>query len=213
MTCSGSGGKPLLLLDVDGPLNPFRLIDRRTEVSPKARDGEEPYVYARHHLYPRGWGDGLPVLLCPEHGDALRDLAAHVTLVWATTWEDEGNSIIAPLIGLPNLPVVYWPEDARGWALYPRHRGSWKTPHILRWVDEFALGADGRPLPWAWVDDDINGHDRAMVREHYSDGRDGGSTVDTLLLRIEPSHGLRRGDFDAILTWAAKASEGLLGRR
>ena len=29
---------------------------------------------------------------------------------WATTWLDDANTEIAPRLGLPDLPVVAWPE-------------------------------------------------------------------------------------------------------
>ena len=41
---------PLLLLDVDGPLNPWHKITRNGHQA-----GEE---YTRHHLRPRGWDVG-----------------------------------------------------------------------------------------------------------------------------------------------------------
>jgi hypothetical protein len=31
-------------------------------------------------------------------------------LVWATTWMEEANEVLAPILGLPGLPVLDWPE-------------------------------------------------------------------------------------------------------
>lgn len=191
----GGDGRPLLFLDVDGPLNPFRLIDRRDTVPAPSEGG---FAYQKHHLYPRGFPDGLPVLLSPGLGEALVALSAHVDLAWATTWEDEANSIVAPLVGLPQLPVVFWPPSPREWVLFPRHRGSWKTKHLLAWVDEWHPGRR-----WAWVDDEINRSDRALVADHYGGEVDGRA----LLLRIEPRLGLRAADLDAIAAWAAGAPD------
>ncbi|CAG6398643.1 hypothetical protein SCOCK_720003 [Actinacidiphila cocklensis] len=33
-------------------------------------------------------------------------------LVWATTGESEANECLAPLLGLPQLAVVTWPEPS-----------------------------------------------------------------------------------------------------
>lgn len=188
--------KPLLLLDVDGPLNPFQLITR-TGHRPVTDPAGEPFVYQRHHLYPTGWADGLPVLLSTGHGQALRRLAEVYTLVWATTWEHEANSIIAPLVGLPELPVIEWPDAARGWVLdQPPHHGSWKTRHIAAWLDAHATGPDGRALPWVWVDDDVNRFDRSWLAEHY-----GQSAPPHRLYRVEPRHGLRAHDFEDLTGW------------
>src|SRR5690606_41282074 len=46
--------------------------------------------------------------LNPRHGAAL--LALPYRPVWATTWEHDANEVLAPLLGLPELPVVEWPR-------------------------------------------------------------------------------------------------------
>ncbi|WNV87907.1 hypothetical protein [Umezawaea sp. Da 62-37] len=71
-----------------------------------------------------------------------RLLALGCRLVWATTWMDEANECIAPLLGLPTLPVLTWPDfpeddhDARIGL-------HWKTRGIL-------VCAAG--LPFVWID-------------------------------------------------------------
>ena len=195
--------KPLLLIDVDGPLNPWRLITKKGHTPPKVRPGEEPFLYERHHLYPKGWeATGLPVLISSGHGQALRDLAVMFTLVWATTWEEDANRLLGPLLGLPSLPVIEWPVDVRRKAQHPHHRGSWKTRHILSWLDDYAIGADGNVLPWVWVDDEVKAADRALVRNYYGYQRGEPRTVGNLLLRVESSHGLRSDDFQVLRQFA-----------
>lgn len=71
-------GRPLLLLDVDGPLNPYAARWFTTRV---ARDG---YVF--HDVGPVGGFATLRVALHPQHGRWLRELAAAddgFDLVWA----------------------------------------------------------------------------------------------------------------------------------
>ncbi|MEU9202736.1 HAD domain-containing protein [Streptomyces sp. NPDC048332] len=166
--------KPMLLIDIDGPLNPYAALSRR----------RRPDGYTRHLMRPTGWTEGaaLPVLLNPEHGGELLALAARYDLVWATTWKDEANEWIGPRLGLPALPYIDWP-DMHGAAPAGTY---WKTQYVVAY-------AAGRPF--AWVDDEITDRDRAWVAEQGAGG-------ESLLLRIDPRAGLARADFDALAAWA-----------
>ncbi|MFD7861082.1 hypothetical protein [Streptomyces sp. NPDC059783] len=166
--------KPLLLIDVDGPLNPYAALDRRVP----------PEGFTRHLTRPTGWTSGrpLPVLLDPRHGEELRALGSRYELVWATTWKGEANEWIGPRLGLPELPFIDWPE-MHGSAPAGTY---WKT----RYVVEYAAGR-----PFAWVDDEITDHDRAWVTEH-------GGGVAALLRWTDPRVGLERSDFEALAAWA-----------
>jgi hypothetical protein len=121
--------------------------------------------------------------LNPEHGPALLTLGCD--LVWATTWMAEANQEIAPRIGLPQLPVVDWPEDDEDQPADARVHG--KTPVLVAW-------AAGRPF--AWVDDELRDADRAWVALHHP-GR-------ALLHRVDPRTGLTDDDFTAISRWLAQ---------
>jgi hypothetical protein len=86
------------------------------------------------HAFQARDAQGSPLLarLNPEHGPAL--LALGCDLVWASNWMAEANEEIAPRIGLPQLPVVDWPEDQLA------DRGvHWKIPPLV-------ARAAGRPL-------------------------------------------------------------------
>lgn len=165
--------KPLLLIDIDGPLNPYAALSLATA----------PAGYTRHRMRPTGWTTGvpLPVLLSPAHGDELRALAGRYELVWATTWKDEANEWVGPRIGLPPLPYIDWP------AMHAVTVDGtyWKTRYVVDY-------ADGRPF--AWVDDEITGLDTDWVAAHHP-GR-------ALLRRIDPWVGLVRADFEALADWA-----------
>ena len=164
--------KPFLLLDVDGPLNPWRM-------SPAVAHDNG---YTSHQITVTG--QTYPVLLNPAHGAALLALTDVVDLMWATTWEDAANELISPVLGLPqNLPVIHWPTSARDLSSY---RGSWKTRHVLALVGS-------RPI--AWFDDEVNRHDRAYVAATATAGP-------ALLRRIEPHQGLVATDFAAVRAWA-----------
>lgn len=134
---SGHRGRPLLFLDVDGPLLPF---------------GDGP------QLEPSGTtSDSHLARLDPQVGSRLAALPCD--LVWATTWEEDANAEIAPRIGLPKLPVVNWPDPSDDQQREDRwFRLHWKTRTVVAW-------AQGRPF--AWVDDEITDADRDWVSTHH----------------------------------------------
>jgi HAD domain in Swiss Army Knife RNA repair proteins len=129
--------RPLLFLDVDGPLLPF---------------GEGPKGEGRATR-----PDSHSTRLTFEVGRRLAALPCD--LVWATTWEEEANAEMAPRIGLPRLPVVHWPESSAEAEREDRWFGlHWKTRTLVTW-------AAGRPF--AWVDDEITDADRDWVSAHH----------------------------------------------
>lgn len=103
--------KTLLLLDVDGPLNPYASSNRI-----RKEDG-----YFKYKI------EGFNVWLKDEHGPMLLKFAAEndLELVWATTWEHKANEYIGWRIGLPELPVIEF-----GFKGY-----NWKTDAILEYAD------------------------------------------------------------------------------
>jgi hypothetical protein len=111
--------KPLLLLDVDGVLIPYAAT-------------EQPMGFEQHLLL------NEQVWLAPQHGTWLRPLCDRFELVWATGWEHDANRLLAPILGLPPLPVIEFPRDADGRFA--------KLPTITRFTS-------GRPL--VWIDDEL----------------------------------------------------------
>jgi hypothetical protein len=111
-------------------------------------------------------------------------------LVWATTWQEEANTEIAPRIGLPCLPVVTWPELTEAHEREDRWFGlCWKTRTVVDW-------AAGRPF--AWVDDEITDADRDWVSAHHPGA--------ALLHCAEASRGLTDQDFAALDAWLREAA-------
>ena len=119
--------RPLLLIDVDGVLNPF---DMDHDLAPEL--GFELYRITVHD------GRCFSVLLNPIHGAWLNELAADFDLVWATTWGHEANELIGPKIGLPALPVIE-----------PVRRGLYRIEKF----DPARKFVRGRPF--AWIDDNF----------------------------------------------------------
>jgi hypothetical protein len=176
--------RPLLLLDIDGPLNPYRAK-------------EIPPGYELHEIQEgdKKW----TLLLNQQHGTELNALAEIFDLVWATSWEHGANRLIAPRLGLPdNLPVIIWPADARETA---RPGLSWKTAHVSDWVGD---------RPFAWLDDEVGLADRDFLLA-YDELRPGGAGSPTrqgdvrsrtfFLHPVAPEHGLLQRDFELIREW------------
>ncbi|MFJ2417886.1 HAD domain-containing protein [Streptomyces brevispora] len=170
---TGSGGFPLLFLDVDGPLLPF---------------GPATGPSGRHPTYSTGpnppGADAHPLLSRIDPGLGPRLAALDCELVWATTWMHEANEVVAPRLGLPRLPVVLWPglsatdeQDARAGL-------HWKTRTLVAW-------AAGRAF--AWVDDEIGEADRRWVAAHHGER--------ALLHRVDPGRGLTDTDFRLLDAW------------
>lgn len=117
-------GSPVVLLDVDGVLNPF----------------ERPHRgFKRHKCVPNGMM--FQLWLNSAHGPALLELAESTgaELAWASYWCENANEWIAPRVGLPALPFVpipRYPGSEEGRSL-----GAWKARHVAVW-------AEGRPFVW-----------------------------------------------------------------
>ncbi|GGV16436.1 hypothetical protein GCM10010260_64630 [Streptomyces filipinensis] len=133
--------RPLLFLDVDGPLNPYA-------AQPEGRP--EGYTTI---LVPLDSRRPLRVWLNPAHGPALLGLG--YDLCWATSWMAEANIWIAPVVGLPELPYV---DFARGLFAERPDGVHWKTEAIV-------AHAGGRPF--AWVDDEQSPADTRYVRARH----------------------------------------------
>ncbi|MGW2692388.1 hypothetical protein ACWC3Y_11060 [Streptomyces sp. NPDC001296] len=169
--------RPLLLIDVDGPLNPYAAPPHR-----------RPEGYQTHRMRPTGWDQPwqkpLRVWLNPTHGPALQALP--FDLVWGTTWMGEANEWIAPHLGLPELPYIDWDLDRRPVSDRMPDGTYWKTHQAVEY-------ANGRPF--AWIDDEINDPDHEYVAAHHD--------APALLHHVSPRLGLLPADFEALSEWAA----------
>ncbi len=187
--------KGLLLLDVDGVLNPFA-------AKPTARPrGYRTYRYTTDRRFYSGPNarrhQGLRIWLHPAHGAQLRALAAEagLALAWATTWLHDANTYVGPAIGLPPIPVVEFPEadlapDESGWTSWTP-TGGWKWPAV-------AAYAAGRPL--AWLDDDHDLPGFANARAEFDRVRQG---VPTFLCHVDPRKGLLPDHLRQVADWAS----------
>ncbi|GII82544.1 hypothetical protein Ssi03_05340 [Sphaerisporangium siamense] len=129
--------RPLVLLDVDGVLNPARRHSLRLRRHECVLDGRS-----------------YRILLDARHGAKLAALARDTgaELAWATTWEEHANAEIAPRLRLPALPVIAVNGDPG-----TRAGEHFKTRHVAEYVAR---------RPFVWFDDSLGVPDWQYLKDH-----------------------------------------------
>lgn len=118
--------RPLLFLDVDGPLNPYAAKPEKRPVGYTTLRVPQGDGVLEEHRALSFRRRPLRVWLNPEHGRDLLRLGYE--LCWATTWMADANRWIAPVLGLPDLPFV----DFGDVLLQDRPDGvHWKTAPLV----------------------------------------------------------------------------------
>ena len=141
--------RPLLLLDVDGVLNPY----------PECPEG-----YSEYEFFP---DDDEPVRLAQVHGDWLRELDSYFTMVWATGWGADANRLLCPFYGLPELPMIPLPQGKYEPSVKVKRIEDYVGKRATAWVDdvvteEFRRWVVDRPYPTLLVEVD---HEVGLTRD------------------------------------------------
>lgn len=111
--------------------------------------------------------------------------------VWATSWMEEANRLIAPRVGIARLPCIDLgtPDIS---TPHP-HGYLWKRDPVSAWLHD---------RPAAWIDDDFAPPDFAWAAQRARNG------IPTLLIQPDPYAGLQRHHIDAVRLWAASVIQG-----
>ena len=120
--------KPLLLVDVDGVLNPW--------AAKRCPDGFTEHFFPPHEE---------PARLNPLHGVWLRRLGRVYDMAWATGWGDEANELLPPILGIAEMPVVRFPAVPFEPAEKVPAVAAYSGERAVAWIDD-ALGQDA----WLW---------------------------------------------------------------
>jgi hypothetical protein len=169
---TAGAGRPVIAVDVDGVLNPHQ-PGRAVALGyqPQHYDGPGP--------------GGQPatgtVWLHPDHGIWLREVGGHADLVWCTSWGPVAADVIAPRLGLPDMPVLDVADFAGVRFGYQGNLGP-----LYAWTGD-------RPL--AVLDDEFGGKDAALAEDCTRRGRP------TLHVGVDGATGLRRDHVEQILAW------------
>src|SRR5205814_8454453 len=85
--------RPLLLIDIDGVLNPWGL-----DACPEG--------FCEYTLFPE---DDEPVRLSATHGLWIAELASRFDLVWASAWGFQAHELLGAILGIDEFPFVPMP--------------------------------------------------------------------------------------------------------
>jgi hypothetical protein len=166
-------------MDVDGVLN---RMDRSSIVPPW-----------RLHQIPTHIGT-LNVALSDDWGKILLSMAeqAEATLFWHTFWEDEANTEIAPLIGLPELEVA---------PMVPQHFSDRNSVSAIKGYSGYRWLADNYPgEPFILVDDDIG-------MESYLDMHMRHSAVPYAFILVDEMEGLSEANIRDIIRYGKEFAQ------
>lgn len=161
--------RPLLLLDVDGVLNAInhsqnvKLYDIRTI---------ETFQ-----------GFRVKIRMRRELTDWIFELTEYYVPVWCTMWNHDANLFLAPLLELPDLPVIECSYSSKGRP----DKCHDKITAIEEQVSDRAL---------AWLDDEISHKDLdwAYLRNE--------KVAPTKFIKITETEGMQRFHVDRLMKWA-----------
>jgi len=190
--------RPVVALDVDGVIRVIPRLERdrygmpigyrepvNTDIAEVTvlEGGELDTLF--HHLE----AGSFPVYLARGAGAWIRSLLDRgIDVVWATTWMEHANVHIAPLLGIPELPVAV--KLSEGLPVFRGDSARWKLFQLAR-------SFPGRPL--VWVDDNPpwDGRTAALAHERVALGDDGVS----LMVTPDVYTGLTQTHMDEIDAW------------
>lgn len=122
---------PLLLVDIDGVLNPY--------AATTCPDG-----YTEYAVFPE---DDQPMRIAKVHGEWLRELGESFDVVWASGWGFDAHTRLSPILDIPELPWVPFPPIPFEPAAKVSAVGAYVGEHAAAWVDDRLV-----PAAWEWAE-------------------------------------------------------------
>jgi HAD domain in Swiss Army Knife RNA repair proteins len=85
--------------------------------------------------------EGVPVVWSPTVARSISQLADHAEVLWLTTWEQDAQMHLGPLMGLPRFELAGTDDSDAPWRW-------WKHDVVTAlWQTD--------PRPFVWIDDDL----------------------------------------------------------
>jgi len=182
----GSDRSPraVLILDIDGNLNPY--YARHTlEDRPERLPGFEECTF----LDPQ-WGAASVFLQANELRVRFRELReAGVELLWGSAWNENSNLITRMLFpdgDFEDAPTVVFPEEIE----FSLSVQTWKLSTVQSYIENHYEDS----VPLIWTDDEVFEDGERWVQERQAPG---------LVIRPERHTGLRLQDWESISTFVA----------
>lgn len=149
----------VLILDIDGSINPF--YARHTLVdNPEKLPGFE-----EHSIQDERYGDARVFLQTAVLRDSLLKLQSlGIEPVWGSAWNESSNLILRMLFpeGAEDWPTIIFPEEID----FTPPIQSWKLATVREFIED--RYADSVPL--IWIDDEIFGDAEEWLRSRSGHG-------------------------------------------
>lgn len=172
----------VLILDIDGTINPFYARHTLEENPGKLPGFEEHSI--RDELY----GDARVFLQTAVLRDVLPKLQAlGIELLWGSAWNESSNLILRMLFpeGFTDWPTIIFPEEID----FSPSVQSWKLSTVQPFIEE----RYGRRTTVLWADDEIFGDAESWLRSRSAPG---------LLIRPDRHRGLTESHWATVLEFA-----------
>ena len=178
----GSSPRGVLILDIDGSINPFFARSTLKDHPEKLPGFEE------HFLRDASYGDARVFLQTAVLRESIRELQElGIELVWGSAWNENSNLILRMLFpeGAEHWPTVVFPEELD----FTPPIQSWKLATVREFIEEHYDSS----APLIWVDDEIFGDAEEWFRSR---------PARSYMLRPERHRGATADDWKSMVSFA-----------
>lgn len=176
---STANPKAILILDIDGTINPFFARYTLEDNPERLPNFEEFRINSDSHGSASAF---LPRNLLTNSFHKLEELG--VELTWGSAWNGGSNLILEMLEISSKWPTIIFPEEID----FGMDVKSWKLSTVRKYIDENY----SETVPLIWLDDEI-----FSDAELWIQSREGGG----LMIRPERHRGLSEEDWAKIISF------------